>query len=84
MSAIVPPSRRRSTGVEPVIDTLRFLLREELIHRQILAQSHRYASDSIAVQRRRAQEVCFVLAVSAQMEDEPYDRALGDARTTLD
>lgn len=84
MSAIVPPRRRRSTGVEPVIDTLRFLLREDLIHRQMLAQSHRHASDSIAVQRRRAQEVCFALAANAQMEDEPYYRALGDARTILD
>lgn len=83
MSAM-PPSRHRSSGVEPVIDTLRSLLREDRIHRQMLAQSHRYASGSIAAQRRRAQEVCFILAASAQMENEPYYRALGDGRATSD
>ena len=82
MSAIVPPARHRSIRAEPVMNTLEFLLREDRIHRQMLAQSQQDASGSIAMQRRRAQEVCFILAAGAQMEDEPYYHALGDGRTT--
>lgn len=82
MSLIPQRTHLRSSATEPLSETLPFLLREDDACRQMLADSEREPAASTSAQRRRAQEICFSLAASAQMEEEPYYTALRTGRGT--